>query len=100
MEAPGYLARSLHRRTDALIAVEAAGYYVCNVQEQPPRNGPDPYQDVRVMLRRDLGREDDVTRDHPRQPEDYTHEDGTVWTWKGRIFILRGVRLRAYDLVK
>jgi hypothetical protein len=90
--------------SDALVAVKAAGYYVCNMQGLPPRNGPevrpDPYQDVRIMLRSDLGREHDVTVDHPGQPEDYTHEDGTVWTWKGRVFILRGVRLRAYDLVE
>ena len=52
------------------------------------------------MLRSDLGREHDVPVDHPGQPEDYTHEDGTVWTWKGRVFILRGVRVRAYDLVE
>jgi hypothetical protein len=50
------------------------------------------------MLRSDLGREHDVPVNHPGQPEDYTHEDGTVRTWKGRVFILRGVRLRAYDL--
>ena len=50
------------------------------------------------MLRSDLGPEHDVTVDHPGQPEDYTHEDGTVWTWKGRRHILRGVRLRSYDL--
>lgn len=90
--------------SDALIAVKAAGYYVCNMQGQPPRNWPevrpDPYQDVRIMLRSDLGREHDVTVDHPGQPEDYTHEDGTAWTWMGRVFILRGVRLRAYDLVE
>ena len=74
------------------------------MHEQPAHNGPegrpDRYQDVRIMLRSDQGREHDVTVDHPGQPEDYTHEDGTVWTWKGRIFILRGVRLRAYDLVE
>jgi hypothetical protein len=56
-------------------------------------------QDVRIMLRSQLGGSHDLTVEHPGQPEDYTHADGTVWTWKGRWFILRGVRVRWYDLV-
>jgi hypothetical protein len=48
--------------------------------------------------------------DHPGQPADYVHTDGTVWTWherwrlvggvqddKGRIF--GRIHLRVYDLV-
>jgi hypothetical protein len=74
------------------------------MQEQPRLNQtevrPDLYQDARIVLRSHLGRTHDVTVDHPGQPEDYTHEDGTVWTWKGRRHILRGVRLRGYDLVE
>jgi len=57
-------------------------------------------QDVRIMLRSHLGRDHDLTVEHPGQPEDYTHTDGTLWTWKGRVFILRGVRVRSYDLVE
>jgi hypothetical protein len=47
--------------------------------------------------------------DHPDQPADYVHADGTVWTWHGRWHLVGGVRdgerivgrlhLRAYDLV-
>jgi hypothetical protein len=47
--------------------------------------------------------------DHPGQPADYVHADGTVWTWHERWHLVGGVReadqivdrdrLRAYDLV-
>jgi hypothetical protein len=38
--------------------------------------------------------------DHPGQPADYVHADGTVWTWKGRWRPLGGGRhMRVYDPV-
>jgi hypothetical protein len=38
--------------------------------------------------------------DHPGQPADYVHTDGTVWTWKGRWRPLGGGRhMRVYDLM-
>jgi hypothetical protein len=38
--------------------------------------------------------------DHPRQPADYVHTDGTVWTWKERWRPLAGGQhMRVYDLV-
>jgi hypothetical protein len=37
--------------------------------------------------------------DHPGQPADYVHTDGTVWTWKGRWRPLgSGQHLRVYDV--
>jgi hypothetical protein len=37
--------------------------------------------------------------DHPGQPGDYVHTDGTIWTWKGRWRPLGGGRhMRVYDL--
>jgi light-regulated signal transduction histidine kinase (bacteriophytochrome) len=52
-----------------------------------------------------------VIVDHPEQPADYVHTDGTVWTWHQRWHLIGGVpardgvgmvgriHLRAYDLV-
>jgi hypothetical protein len=38
--------------------------------------------------------------DHPEQPADYVHPDGTTWTWQGRWRPLGGGRhLRVYDLL-
>ena len=38
--------------------------------------------------------------DHPGQPADYVHTDGTVWTWKGRWRPLGGGQhVRVYDLI-
>jgi hypothetical protein len=38
--------------------------------------------------------------DHPGQPADYVHTDGTVRTWKGRWRPLGGGRhMRVYDLM-
>jgi len=55
---------------------------------------PDP----RIVLR--LGGVSDPIVSHPEQPADYLHTDGTVWTWRDRRWrIVRGVRLRMYDLV-
>ena len=34
-----------------------------------------------VLLGSPIGLADDLIVDHPRQPADYTHMDGTVWTW-------------------
>jgi hypothetical protein len=40
---------------------------------------------VSIVLRRfHVGGFDDLVVDHPGQPADYTHTDGTVWTWKQR----------------
>jgi hypothetical protein len=40
---------------------------------------------VSIRLRRfHDGGHDDTVVDHPGQPADYTHTDGTVWTWKQR----------------
>jgi hypothetical protein len=38
--------------------------------------------------------------DHPGQPEDYVHTDGTIWTWKGRWrpSLGGGRHMRVYDL--
>jgi hypothetical protein len=62
--------------------------------------------DTRIVLR--VGG-DRVIVDHPGQPEDYVHADGTAWTWHQRWHLVGGVRngqeiygripLRAYDLV-
>jgi hypothetical protein len=62
-----------------------------------------------VLLGRRAGAAD-LMVDHPRQPADYEHIDGTVWTWqrrwrlvggfrdhKGRIF---RIHIRAYDLAQ
>jgi hypothetical protein len=54
-----------------------------------------------IMLRRfhDGGFDDSIV-DHPGQPADYVHTDGTVWTWKGRWRPLGGgLFRRVYDLV-
>jgi len=65
---------------------------------------------VSIVLRGgQIGLADDPIVDHPRQPADYTHTDGTVWTWHNRWRLVGGFRddkgqtfhahLRAYDLV-
>jgi hypothetical protein len=64
-------------------------------------------EDTRIVLR--TGGGDDPIVDHPGQPADYVHSDGTVWTWLGRWRLVGGVRegdrivgrdlLRMYDLV-
>jgi hypothetical protein len=53
---------------------------------------------------------DDMIVDHPGQPADYIHTDGTVWTWRQRWRPVGGVRdrerivgrvhLRVYDLAR
>jgi hypothetical protein len=65
-------------------------------------------EDTHIVLRRD-GDADDLIVDHPGQPADYVHTDGTVWTWRERWRVVGGepkgpgrvggVHLRAYDLV-
>jgi hypothetical protein len=56
-------------------------------------------QDARIVLRGDqFGEVDDPIVDHPGQPADYVHADGTVWTWQDRWRIVGGVHLRLYDL--
>lgn len=62
-----------------------------------------------VLCGDQIGLADDPIVDHPGQPADYVHTDGTIWTWhrgwrlvggwrddKGRTF---HTHLRAYDLV-
>lgn len=63
--------------------------------------------DTRIVLR--TSGADDPIVDHPGQPVDYVHTDGTVWTWLGRWRLVGGIRqgdwivdrdlLRMYDLV-
>jgi hypothetical protein len=56
--------------------------------------------DSRIVLRGgDIGLANDPIVDHPGQPADYTHTDGTVWTWRQRWRIVGGVHLRMYDRV-
>jgi aminoglycoside 6'-N-acetyltransferase len=50
-----------------------------------------------VLLVRAAGEADDPIVDHPGQPGDYVHPDGTVWTWQERWRIVGRVHLRAYD---
>lgn len=62
-------------------------------------------KDTRIVLR--VGG-DRLIVDHPGQPADYVHNDGTVWRWHERWHLVGGVRhgertvgqsrLRAYDL--
>ena len=64
-------------------------------------------QDTRTVLR--TGGEADPIVDHPGQPADYVHTDGTVWTWHPAMTDSRRHRdgdrmvgrdhLRLYDLV-
>ncbi len=67
---------------------------------------------VSIVLRRGQGGlADDLIVNHPGQPADYTHADGTVWTWhrgwrlvggfqddKGQPFGRFHTHVRAYDL--
>jgi hypothetical protein len=64
-------------------------------------------EDIHIVLRTSgVG---DWIVDHPGQPADYVHTDGTVWTWRQRSRLIGGVRegerivgrvhLRVYDLV-
>lgn len=65
-------------------------------------------EDMRIVLRL-VGEADDLIVDHPRQPADYVHTDGKVWTWQekwrlvgGRLESGRSVgatRLRLYNLL-
>ena len=57
--------------------------------------------DSRIVLRgREVGEEGDPIVDHPGQPADYVHTDGTVWTWQERWRPLSGGHyLRVYDPV-
>ena len=51
--------------------------------------------ETRIVLRaRQAGEADDPIVDHPGQPGDYVHPDGTVWTWEERWRIVSGVHLR------
>lgn len=56
---------------------------------------PDP----RIVLRgREAGEEGDPIVDHPEQPGDYFHADGTVWN-REKAGGVGGVHLRVYDLM-
>lgn len=58
-------------------------------------------EDARVVLGgHEAGEWNDPIVDHPGQPADYVHTDGTVWTWRDRWRIVGGVHLRLYDLAK
>jgi hypothetical protein len=65
---------------------------------------------VSIVLRLGASRDDDLFVDHPGQPADYTHTDGTVWTWhqrwrlvssflddQGQTFGRFHTHVRAYD---
>jgi hypothetical protein len=62
-------------------------------------------EDPRIILRRDG--DDELVVDHPGQPADYVHPDGSVWTWRERWRVtggerrgagtVGGVHLRVYD---
>jgi hypothetical protein len=64
-------------------------------------------EDAHIVLR--TGGVDVAVVDHPGQPADYVHTDGTVWTWRQRWRVVGGVRdedrmvgrvhVRVYDLV-
>jgi hypothetical protein len=54
-------------------------------------------KDTRIVLRTDGA--DDPIAEHPDQPADYRHTDGTVWTWHQRWRVVGGVPLRLYDRV-
>ena len=57
--------------------------------------------ETRIVLRAyGAGEAGDPVADHPGQPGDYVHPDGTVWTWKERWRIVSGTHLRLYDLVQ
>ena len=56
-------------------------------------------EDTHIVLRRDdAGQLDDPIVDHPGQPADYVHTDGTVWAWHDRWRVVGGIHLRLYDL--
>jgi hypothetical protein len=56
-------------------------------------------EDTHIVLRRnDVSQPDDPIVDHPGQPADYVHTDGTVWAWQDRWRVVGGVHLRLYDL--
>jgi hypothetical protein len=49
---------------------------------------PDP----RIVLRDyPPGELNNVIVDHPEQPADYVHTDGTAWTWRSRWRLVGGV---------
>jgi hypothetical protein len=64
-------------------------------------------EDTHIILRTAGG--DERIVDHPGQPSDYVHSDGSIWTWRQRWRLVGGVRdgdrivgrvhLRVYDLV-
>ena len=47
-------------------------------------------EDTRIVLR--AGGVHDPIADHPQQPADYVHTDGTVWTWHERWRLVGGVK--------
>jgi hypothetical protein len=56
--------------------------------------------DSRIVLRGyRVGEGDDLIEDHPGQPADYVHRDGTVWTWQDRWRVVGSAHLRLYDPV-
>jgi len=59
---------------------------------------PDPR--IALWVRAAAGDPNNPVVDHPGQPADYVHTDGTVWTWRGRWRVLGGSHhMRVYDLV-
>jgi hypothetical protein len=66
--------------------------------------------DSRIILRApNVTPGDELIVEHPGQPADYVHTDGTVWTWRERWRPVGGtphrggrvgaLHLRVYDLV-
>jgi hypothetical protein len=60
-------------------------------------------EDTRIVLRvlTAAGDPSNPVVDHPGQPADYVHTDGTVWTRQARRWrpLGGGVHLRVYDLL-
>jgi hypothetical protein len=67
----------------------------------------EPLETTRIVLT--TGSDEDPIVDHPGQPADYSHTDGTVWTWHQRWRLVGGARegdrisgpvhVRVYDLL-
>jgi hypothetical protein len=60
-------------------------------------------EETRIVLRAlaAAGDPGNPVADHPGQPADYVHTDGTVWTWQAKRYrpLGGGALLRVYDQV-
>lgn len=64
--------------------------------DNAPRDGRSLIEDSRIILRgvRAADGSGDLMVDHPEQPADYRHMDGTLWTWNGRWRLIGGTRVK------